>query len=472
MSAGRTAAAFLLMAAVLACGRANGGPGNTTRDPRWISDSGVRAAGFGRAVFVASDGQTLDALTYRSSAFDRTHGPIWFVMHGASRDVDRYIETAASVAERHQALAIAIHFSEAAYPKSADYTLDETRYAEVEHVFDLVRGSLGGRQTGYHLFGHSAGAQFTHRLLTFLRAPRVLSAVAANAGWYTLPTDADPQLHAMPYGLRGSHVEPRELARFFATRFTVLLGAADTATAAEDDLVRGTPEAEAQGPNRLERGRHYYATARAQAETLGTEFAWRLEEAPRAGHDAARVIWSAGFLTFAPTTSPCTATAARDADLVITEILADPPAGPAGDANRDGVRDPANDEFVEILNRGTGPVCLAGWALGDAARHDRHVFPLGAPLGPGKVMLVFGGGVPTGAFAGAAVQTAPAGLSLQVAGDVVTLRDARDNVARQISWGDCAGAPCAEDHRTGALRTARYSPGRADSAAVGEMRGR
>jgi hypothetical protein len=457
MIARRTPAASLFLALVLVCGPPGGGPDTRAgRETRWVSDTGVRTAGFGRVTFVAGDGKKLDALTYRSSAFDPTRGPIWFVMHGASRDVDRYIEAAAPVAERYQALAIAIHYSAAAYPTSADYTLDDMRYAEVEHVFDLVRGSLGGRQTGYHLFGHSAGAQFTHRLLTFLRAPRVLSAVAANAGWYTLPTNADPRLHAMPYGLRGSHVEPRELTRFLATRFTVLLGTADTATAADDDLVRGTPEAEAQGRNRLERGRYYFATGRAQAATLGAEFAWRLEEAPRAGHDAARVIWSAGFLTFGAETPPCTATAARDApDLVITELLADPPAGRAGDANRDGARDPADDEFIEILNRGTVPVCLAGWTLGDAARPDRHVFPLGAPLGPGKVLIVFGGGVPTGAFAGAMVQTAPAGLSLQVAGDVVTLRDAQDAVVRQVSWGDCAGATCAADHRNGALRTAR-----------------
>jgi hypothetical protein len=449
MNARRALPAVLPLVVVIVCGRVNGGPDErAARETRWISDSGVRAVGFGRVTFTASDGTRLEARTYRGTAFDPLDGPIWFVMHGASRDVDRYLEVAAPVAERYGALAMVIHFPREAYPASADYPLGDRLYAELERVFDLVRESLDGRQAGYHLFGHSAGAQFTHRLLTFLPAPRVLSAVAANAGWYALPTNSDPRLHAMPYGLFGSTIQPAQLTRFFATPFTVLLGERDTTTAAEDDLVRGTPEAEAQGHNRLERGRYYFDVARAQAATLGAAFDWRLEIVPRAGHDAGRMIWSAGSLTFAPRAAPCRAmTSAAPPDLLVTEILADPPAGAAGDANADGVRDAADDEFVEIVNRGAAPACLAGWTLGDAAQRERHVFPLGPALGPGEVIVVFGGGVPTGAFAGGVIQVAADRLSLQASGDVLTLRDAQDRVVQQVSWGNCAGAPCAADHQ-------------------------
>jgi Lamin Tail Domain len=471
MSASGTSAMLLLLA--LRVPGCNGPDASVGQEPRWISDSGLHASGFGRAAFVAQNGKEMAVLVYRSSAFDPADGPIWFVMHGADRDVDRYIRVAAPVAERHQALAIALHFSKTSYPTSSDYTLERASYAEIERAFDLVRGSLDGRQMGYHLFGHSAGAQFTHRLLTFLPAPRVISAVAANAGWYTLPINTDPRRHAMPYGLGGSGVQPAELTRFYATRFTVLLGEHDTLTAADDELVRGSPEAEAQGPNRLERGRHYFAVAQAQAGAQDAPFAWRLAVVPRARHDAAQMIWSAGFLTFVPAAEPCTATKADAArGLVITEILADPPRGTAGDANRDGVRDPEDDEFVEIVNRGTTPVCLAGWTLGDAANPRRHTFPLGRPLGPGEVLVLFGGGVPTGRFGDALVQAAADGLSLQATGDVLSLRDAEGVVVQQVSWGDCAGSTCAEDHRSLA-GAARYSPGIANvPMRVGNERGR
>ena len=407
----------------------------------------LRTHGFGEITFETQAGRRLTAKTYRASQFDPQHGPIWLVMHGQSRDVERYIESAAPVAERYGALAVAPHLSKEEFPESADYTLDPALYAEIERLFDAVRGSLGGQQSGYYLFGHSAGAQFTHRLLTFRPTARVLEAVAANAGWYTLPIDDASPLHRIPYGLHGGPIEPAQLRHFFATPFVVLLGQRDTTTADTDRLVRGTPEAEAQGKTRLERGRNYFATAKAAAEKLHTTFAWRVAVVPRAAHDAASMIDSAGFFLFTPDATPCEASHAGDgAALVVTEILADPAPGAAGDANGDGKRDPSEDELVELVNSGTRPVCLAGWTLGDVEKPERHVFPLGRALAPGKKLIVFGGGVPTGDFGGAEVQWASAGLSLSKAGDVITLRDAEDSVALQVSWGDCAGSKCAKDH--------------------------
>ncbi len=437
---------------------------------RWLDSSGILGNGFGRVRFQARDGEELTALVYRPSRFDVMNGPIWFVMHGASREVERYIQAAAPAAERYGALAIAIHFAAEAYPRQADYTLGVTTigeadakafgegrwrrpdaylYSEIEHVFTAVRSTLEGKQPGYLLFGHSAGAQFTHRLLTFLPDARVLGAVAANAGWYTLPAARGDPHYTMPYGLRGSPLEHADLRGLFATPLTLVLGERDTSTAETDDLVRGTREALAQGATRLERGRFYYATARDEARTAGAVFAWRLAIAPRAAHDAAQVVDSAAFLLFAADESPCAASpsAAPDA-IAFTEVLADPPDGVGGDANGDATRDASDDEFVELVNRGETPLCLSGWSLGDAEDTERHVFPLGRALAPGRALVVFGGGVPTGTFGGADVQTAAfAGrLNLSNTGDVLTLRDPADRVVAQFSWGDCAGRRCAADH--------------------------
>ena len=54
------------------------------------------------------------------------------------------------------------------------------------------------------------------------------------------------------------------------------------------------------------------------------------------------------------------------ARIVISEVLADPPEGQAGDANRDGQYDPHEDEFIELYNAGRRRVSLAGWRLGDS----------------------------------------------------------------------------------------------------------
>ena len=53
------------------------------------------------------------------------------------------------------------------------------------------------------------------------------------------------------------------------------------------------------------------------------------------------------------------------AAVVIDEVLADPPSGNIGDANRDGARKTYEDEFIELYNTGPDIVSLAGWRLGD-----------------------------------------------------------------------------------------------------------
>ena len=83
--------------------------------------------------------------------------------------------------------------------------------------------------------------------------------------------------------------------------------------------------------------------------------------------------------------------------LFISEVLADPPTGLAGDANRDGVRDTYEDEFIELYNAGSNPISLAGWKLGDStAPKNSFQFPADAVIEPGSYVVLFGGGNPTG----------------------------------------------------------------------------
>jgi hypothetical protein len=108
--------------------------------------------------------------------------------------------------------------------------------------------------------------------------------------------------------------------------------------------------------------------------------------------------------------------------LLINEVLYDPPNDLPGDANRDGVRDPLADEFVELYNSNP-PTDISGFTLSDASM-VRHTFPEGTILPSNGVIIVFGGGTPTGTFGNAQVQTASGGqLNLNNAGDILTLRD-------------------------------------------------
>jgi acetyl esterase/lipase len=230
--------------------------------------------------------------------------PIVVVMHGASREAERYYNDWRTEAAKLGFIVVVPYFSREDFPRSAHYNLGHVFQAEtgkprpaeswtfavIEPLFDSVVERLGGRQTQYTLFGHSAGSQFLHRFLYYVPDARVKTAIAANAGWYTMPDFGV----RYPYGLAESGLSEDVLAGYFARDLVVLLGGADTLR--EDEDLRKTPEAELQGPHRFDRGQTFYRVARAKAEALGVEFNWRLQEVPGAGHSNADMTPAAALL--------------------------------------------------------------------------------------------------------------------------------------------------------------------------------
>jgi len=111
---------------------------------------------------------------------------------------------------------------------------------------------------------------------------------------------------------------------------------------------------------------------------------------------------------------------------LINEVLYDPPSGSAGDANGDGTRDPNEDEFIEFFNSGPA-IDLSGYTVSDADE-VRHIFPPGSIIPVNGVLVLFGGGSPTGDFGGAIVQTSSESvINMSNSGDFVTLADPMGN---------------------------------------------
>jgi hypothetical protein len=185
--------------------------------------------------------------------------------------------------------------------RPSDYSRREPgkwTYSALEHLFDHVRAATGGRQKGYLLYGHSAGAQFVHRLVTLLPKSRVRRAACANAGKYLWP---DPAID-YPYGLGGvaGRRDPL-LPRAFARSLFVMVGSEDTAEDANKDPNLPTSEAAMkQGKNRLERGRNFHRAALKSARAAGVECRWELHEVAGAAHQNHRMVPEAVRLLFSP----------------------------------------------------------------------------------------------------------------------------------------------------------------------------
>jgi len=108
-------------------------------------------------------------------------------------------------------------------------------------------------------------------------------------------------------------------------------------------------------------------------------------------------------------------------ELRVNEVLADP--GGSQDANGDGLIDPLEDRFVELLNVTDEPLDVSGLLLqveGDAAR--RAAVPCGTWLRPGQALVLFGGGSPSGSFGGATALTAVGSGPLPGPGESVVLQ--------------------------------------------------
>ena len=152
-------------------------------------------------------------------------------------------------------------------------------FSAIEQIFDDARRRFSLETDVYAIYGHSAGAQFVHRFLFHVPQARLTRAVAANAGWYTMP---DPGID-FPYGLSGSAIRADPLAAALGLQFTILLGDADTDP--NHPSLRRTPEAMAQGGHRFARGQAFFEAARSYAAGREIPFNWQLVTVPGADHD-------------------------------------------------------------------------------------------------------------------------------------------------------------------------------------------
>ena len=158
--------------------------------------------------------------------------------------------------------------------------------------------------------------------------------------------------------------------------------------------------------------------------------------------------------------------------LFISEVLADPPSGAAGDANQDGQRDGYEDEFIELYNADTNPISLAGWRLGDSTSPDTHFqFPRDAVIEPDSYVVLFGGGNPSGFTVPIYTDDGRIGNGLTNGGENIQLIDDAGNTIAVVSYDDwpkdqsIVRAPPDGDafvpHKTASPTEAPFSPGRA-----------
>jgi poly(3-hydroxybutyrate) depolymerase len=228
--------------------------------------------------------------TYLPKGLTPSAARIVFVMHGHGKNAGGYRDAWIEHADKHRFMVVVPLFDEKQWG-GGDYSYASvvTRdgkprdasmwsFNVVEHLFDVIKGSTGNQSPTYFIYGHSEGGQFVHRLVLLLPDARYAKAVAANPGWYTMPT-FDVKF---PYGLGGSPATEASLKKSLGREFVLMLGDRDTDPDHKD--LRKTPEATAQGANRFERGRNFIGEARKRAAELACSFGWQTLVVPGTAH--------------------------------------------------------------------------------------------------------------------------------------------------------------------------------------------
>jgi hypothetical protein len=237
---------------------------------------------------------------------DPSSAQILIVMTGAHRNGEGYREDWLPILQDHNTLLLVLEFPKDDYPGSSTYNqgniLDASgdvnppeawTFNMVEALFEAVVRDTNSGEKDYALFGHSAGGQFVHRFMEFTEENHVRVAIAANAGWYTMP-DHDIEY---PHGLKNSPLSPKELREAFSRRLIILLGADDVDP--NDTLLQRDRKTDAQGDNRLSRGMNFYQASRAAAKE-SDDFNWGLTVVPGVAHDHKQMAEAAALLLREP----------------------------------------------------------------------------------------------------------------------------------------------------------------------------
>lgn len=249
--------------------------------------------------------ETINIETYVPQACADTRCPLVISLHGLLRNAASARDNWVEAADRHGLIIAAPHFDKERFPtrlyQQGGVQEEPNRakwvYSVIERFYDRALKSGRVTDTGYVLFGHSAGAQFVHRMALLMPEARFSTAIIANAGYYTLPVGKEAAGgFSYPYSLDGTPATEASTKAAFAKPMLIMLGDQDTDP--NHSQLNKSKGAEAQGSNRFARGQNFTQVAAAEAKRLGVASPWREGVVPGVGHEQGKMANAAAQALF------------------------------------------------------------------------------------------------------------------------------------------------------------------------------
>ena len=218
---------------------------------------------------------------------------VLFVIHGNSRNAEDYLSAWIPHIKNKNVIVAAPQFNKANFSNffllemaesSGNVNKDKSKYINnsISLFFNYIKSKLSSDIETYSMFGHSAGAQFTHRYMLLSKDKRISNAVVANAGWYTFISNAD-----FPYGIKSSPIiiSDEHLRWFMSNKVNLLIGSEDIGSKS----LNSSKGAKLQGITRVDRANSYFNSLITKAEDSNYALRWNYRVLDNVDHDFKKV---------------------------------------------------------------------------------------------------------------------------------------------------------------------------------------
>ena len=185
---------------------------------------------------------------------------VLFIIHGASRDVNRYLESWIESAKDKNVSLIAPFFSEESFPFFSTLELatssgkilknsSKSLTNSISSFYTFFKSKYNLRSDTYLIYGFSGGSQFVHRYMMFGEDTRIEKAAIGSAGWYTFLND-----EPFPFGTKNMELNNSRKEWFLSREVLFILGKNDDDP--NHSSLNSNKEAKKQGMHRYERGQN------------------------------------------------------------------------------------------------------------------------------------------------------------------------------------------------------------------------
>ena len=223
--------------------------------------------------------------------------PVLFSLHGEERDGHLYVNDWVNASDQYGFMVFGPEYPDSLYTGGSGYNennlfingdspsrstlLTDSNWTSslLDPLFRSIKQRTGATAADYIAWGHSAGAQMLERFTLYQPGSLARKIIIANAGWYNM---ADSTQN-FPYGTKVTNLTQGGLRQAFAKKLLIMLGQADTDPNSAN--LRHNSQADAQGLNRLARGRNFCTKSAAMAASLSAAYNWSCVEVPGIAHD-------------------------------------------------------------------------------------------------------------------------------------------------------------------------------------------